>query len=265
MDSPIFCILTKIYFIDKLEFANICYLKFKKAAKGGAEKMKRIISISAKTGHQFLKTLNLVFLSKNMSELFSFIRIGEELHFVDMSGPDLVRSTKYALADAGANVEIFLDLRFIGNSEEVEDIVKKYFVPGMISISSACSVETIIALRRLLPKTKLAMVSLLPDLSPEECNARFGIFPEEKIFEDYNALRNLYQKRISSHDNPEPFDVIMCSPRQLKYLAENILNCLFIVEGEKGTEITGSYQAGSYQMIKLKNFQKACAKESVAS
>lgn len=221
--------------------------------------MKRIVSISAKNGHQFLGALNRIILGKNLSELFSFIRIGEELHFIDMSGPDLVRSTKYALADAASNIEIFLDLRLLGNSEEVEDIVKKYFAPGIMSVSSACSVETIIALRRLLPKTKLAMVSLLSDFSPEECIDRFSLLPEEKIFMEYDALRNSYQKRASGHLNPEPFDMIVCAPHQLRYLQENIVNCLFIVEGEKTAETPGAYQ-----VMRFKNFQKmSFAKEPV--
>jgi len=213
--------------------------------------MKRIIGFNSISSRSLLGTLNRILLEKDLADLFSYLRIGEELHFIDMSGPDLVRSVKYALANSHSHIGIFLDLRLIGTREEVEDILKKYFAPEMLSISAMCSVDTVIALRRMLPKTKLVMVSMLPDISPVECNARFGMLPEEKTFMEYNVLRNLYQKRISDKDNPEPFDAVICSASQVRYLKENILKCRFIIEHEKGAEIPGVYQ-----VMKLKNFHK---------
>lgn len=221
--------------------------------------MKKIIAFDSVSSQKLLRTLNRILSEKDLSDLFSHVRIGEEVHFIDMSGPDLVRSVKLALANSRSNIGIFLDLRLLGTREEVEDVVKKYFAPEMLSVSAACSVDTIIALRRLLPKTKLVMVSMLPDVSQRECESRFGMLPEEKTFMEYSAIRRLYQRRISEKDKPEPFDAVICSANQARYLKENILNCKLIVEQEKGVEITGAYQ-----IIKLKSLEKVSVIKELA-
>jgi hypothetical protein len=220
--------------------------------------MKKIIYLNSMSSRKMLATVNRVLSEKSISELFSYLRIGEELHFTDMSGPDLVRSVKLALANAGSHIGIFLDLRLLGTREEIEDIIKKYFAPDMLSISAVCSVDTIIALRRILPKTRLAMVSMLNDISPVECHERFGLLPEEKTFLEYNAIRQIYQRKISGNDNPEPFDVIICSASQVRYLKENALNCRLIVETEKGIDIPGVYQ-----MMKLNCPERALSLKTV--
>jgi len=221
--------------------------------------MKKIIAFNSMSSRKLLNTVNRILSNKDMSELFSYLRIGEEVHFIDMSGPDLVRSVKLALANAGSNIGIFLDLRLLGTREEVEDVIKKYFAPDMLSVSAACSVDTIIALRRLLPKTKLVMVSMLPDVSPAECESRFGMLSEEKAFMEYKAIRRLYQRGISAKDKPEPFDAVICLASQVRYLKENILNCKLIVEHKKGVEIPGAYQ-----IMKLKSFEKVSVIKELA-
>lgn len=214
--------------------------------------MKKIIGFNSVSSQKLLRSLNRILLEKDLSDLFSYVRIGEEVHFIDMSGPDLVRSVKLALANSRSNIGIFLDLRLLGTREEIEDIVKKYFAPDMLSVSAACSIDTIIALRRLLPKTKLVMVSMLPDVSQGECESRFGMLPEEKTFMEYSAIRRLYQRKISEKDKPEPFDAVICSASQVRYLKENIINCKLIVEQEKGSPET----PGVYQVIKLTSLDK---------
>jgi len=214
--------------------------------------MKKIIGFNSVSSQKLLRTLNRILSEKDLSDLLSYVRIGEEVHFIDMSGPDLVRSVKLALANSRSNIGIFLDLRLLGTREEIEDVIKKYFAPDMLSVSAACSVDTIITLRRLLPKTKLVMVSMLSDVSPAECESRFGISPEEKTFMEYKAVRRLYQRKISEKDKPEPFDAVICSASQVRYLKENILHCKLIVEQEKGSPET----PGVYQVIKLTSLDK---------
>lgn len=192
--------------------------------------MKRIIKFNSARANSFLASLNNVLSDPQLSKLFSYVKIGEEVHFMDVGGPDLVRSVKIALGNNSSHIGMYFDFKFLGTIEEITNILSNYFEPNMLSVSSACSIDAIVELRKRLPQTKLIMSCLAADIGPEECNARFGVTPEEKIFYEYNAIRNFYRRKIKSKENPEPFDGIICSASQSKYLRENISNCLFLVD-----------------------------------
>ena len=165
--------------------------------------MEKIINFQAGSGKSFMYSLNqLISMKQAGFNSISYVRIGEELHSTDMSGPDLVRSAKYALINSHSEMGIFLDLRLVGGKKEVDRILKKYFAPDMLSVSSLCSVETVRYIRRLLPMTKLVMVGMLPDITDQESVLRFDLVPGERMLE-YKAFKRLYAQE--KEVNPEPF------------------------------------------------------------
>lgn len=204
--------------------------------------MKKIISFNLTSSRALLANINQIISQKKISDSISYFRIGEELHFTDMSGPDLICGLKVALVSYAPHIGIFLDLRLLGTKAEVKEVMNKYFAPDLLTVSSACSVATIEYLRKSLPGTKLVMVSTLSDVSPEECHERFGLLPEEKIFLEYNAIRKLYQRKISGRTNPEPFDMIFCRSAEINYLLENISACQFIVQQKKNFSYLNVFQ-----------------------
>ena len=116
----------------------------------------------------------------------------------------------------------------------MENVLKKYAKnpPDILTVSSGCSVDGIIKLSKLLPKTKLAMVSLLTDISKEECNYRFRVNPEEKIYTDIMVIRSFDLPKRAGTYFFEPFDFIVCSPFELPLLNQRLSASFdFIVPG----------------------------------
>jgi orotidine-5'-phosphate decarboxylase len=88
-------------------------------------------------------------------------------------------------------------------------------------------------IREILPNTKLAMVSVLTDISEVECLTRFGMPPALKILTDFLGIKGIYQTPVNQSlpETKEPFEYVVCSPKELLFLKKNLPDCSFIVPG----------------------------------
>lgn len=166
-------------------------------------------------------------------DMVAYIKINDGAHNIDQGGPAIMNYIRHNVPDS---VGIFLDLKIYDVSATMVNVLKKYSIaPDILTVSSQCSVEGIIKLRKLLPeKTKLAMVSLLTDIGEDECSKRFCMKPDEKIIDDLSGIETIYyDKKISDPSLPEHlFDLIVCSPKEVEYLKNNLPNHYgFIVPG----------------------------------
>ena len=186
-------------------------------------------------GKKLLKELTKI-LNSPVSDLLAFIELNDAVHLSDMGGPEVFNSIHFNLANHGIHAGILLDLKIFDVSPIMENVLKKYllFPPDILTISSSCSVDGIIKLRKLLPKTKLAMVSVLTDISQEECFERFDMLPHEKIESDLSRITKVYRRKTAdSNMNPRPFDMLVCSPRELSHLTRKFPEYEFIVLGTR--------------------------------
>ena len=184
------------------------------------------------SGEACLAALKKVLATAGVIGLVSHIKLNDAIHNFDFGGPALVREIRIVLSDLG--IEIFLDLKIFDVSATMENVLKKYtdYPPDILTVSSACSIDGIIKLRKLFPQTRLAMVSALTDVDADECLTRYGMTPQVKIFNDLQNIRFLYKKKVTVEDNLEPFDLVVCSPHELTFLKKNLPDTYgFIVPG----------------------------------
>jgi len=187
------------------------------------------------SGATLLDSFDNLLESSNLIDMVAFIKINDGAHNVDLGGPTLIKIISSKLLERKLPIGIFLDLKIYDVSSTLVNTLQKYLVSPLeiLTVSSQCSVAGIIKLRKLLPQTKLAMVSLLTDIDECECWARFGKAPDKKIFDDLCSISKIYKQKIGDSGNlpPEPFDMIVCSPREVAYLKQKLSNYEFIVPG----------------------------------
>ena len=170
---------------------------------------------------QLIQGLDELMSIPGLSDLLSHIKLNDGVHNPDMGGPECVAILKDVFRAQGRkDIGIFLDLKIGDVSATLENTLRKYAEdpPDILTVSTLCSIDGIISLRKLLPKTKLALLSILTDISVDECLSRYGMFPEVKIYNELKNIRYLYQKKQEG----EPFDLVVCSPRELDFLSKNL-------------------------------------------
>lgn len=201
--------------------------------------MKRIILPldGYKSGEELKQALCVMITSPGMSELISHIKLNDGVHNSDMGGPEVVGMIRRYLEINECEIGIFLDLKIYDVSATVENVLKKYAAcpPDILTVSSACCAQSFVKLRKLMPRTKLALVSMLTDIDRGECQERYGMSPEVKIYNDLMNLQRAYEKASSYAEmvsHPHLVDYLVCSPNELAFLKRNLPNHFgFIVPG----------------------------------
>lgn len=174
---------------------------------------------------EMLMDLERILNEQDTRDLVAYVKLNDAIHNFDESGPNVIQEVRLLAQKLGIEIFIFLDLKLFDVSATLTNVMKKYNLenirPEILTISSNVAVETLIKLRRLLPNVKLAMVSALTDIGEEEFQARFGMSPAVKIYNDLMNIRRLYDKR---EDKPtsEPFDLVVCSYHELEFLVTNL-------------------------------------------
>jgi orotate phosphoribosyltransferase len=196
------------------------------------------------------KAFNKLMDQPDLASLIAYIKLNDGVHNADAGGPALIDALKYKLVTLGLPVGIFLDLKIADVSATVVNTLKKYALGenDIVTVSSSVSVATLIALRPLIPNVKVAMVSALTDMSREECQSRFGQFPEVKIYNDLINIEKLYSEAIGRYQNwphkvVRPFNMVVCSPHELTFLKKNLSDHYqFIVPGIRDAWMLSDHQ-----------------------
>ncbi|MFA4942816.1 MAG: orotidine 5'-phosphate decarboxylase / HUMPS family protein [Patescibacteria group bacterium] len=190
---------------------------------------------------QLLSKLNDLLDSPGLEESLAYIKLNDGVHNVDAGGPFIVSRVKNILRSRNLSAGIFLDLKIYDVSATLVNTLKKYSLssPDILTVSSACSVEGIMELRKLLPEIKLAMISTPTDISKSECLTRFGQSPEVKIYNDLMNIREVCFSKLGDQNKSEPFDLVVCSPHELPFLKRNLPDSYgFIVPGIRDVWMT---------------------------
>lgn len=183
--------------------------------------------VSAETLMDYLRNLLDELAGDELLDYLSYIKLNDGVHNLDAGGPLIVERITEELEKRGLPVEIFLDLKIGDVSATVVNVLKKYqsLLIGILTVSSLCSVETLIKLRQLMPNTKLALLSALTDISREEFQIRFGTTPGMQILKDWQNISAVYARETGKYENwkhPLPFDLVVCSDEESKFLKLNL-------------------------------------------
>lgn len=156
-----------------------------------------------------------------LRSIVSHIKINDAVHLADCSGPCLVFRIRKIIDSFGLSkdVGIMLDLKFGDTSGTLINYGKHYNLTNLdiLTVSSICSTEGLITLRHAFSQSKIALVSVLTEMSRRECLMRWNYLPELKIFRDI-----LFIEECSSKNSRELFDLVVCSPLELPFLRLNL-------------------------------------------
>ena len=189
--------------------------------------------------------------NEDLVKALAMIKLNDAVH-TDIGGPSLIGNIRNLLAEKGIfDIGIFLDLKVYDVSGTMINVLEKYagYRPDIVTVSSQCSVQGIIALHLLLPDTKLALVSALTDMTESECQARFGMSPQMKILNDLENIRSIYKKETAPKEGnsgllpKEPFDLVVCSAKELPFLRKNLPESIgFVVPGIRDSWMNADHQ-----------------------
>lgn len=160
-------------------------------------------------------------------ELVSYLKFNDAVFLPPICGPDFIHQIWLAIRDNtdGQEIGIFLDLKLADTSGTLKNISKHFSslhkCPSILTVRSSLSGKGFLELRKVLPGTKIALVSFLTDNSEKDCLEQYGLFPEEKILHDMRIAQRKYERVCKDSDPEFAFDKVVCSPNELPYLERN--------------------------------------------
>ncbi|MFA4833886.1 MAG: orotidine 5'-phosphate decarboxylase / HUMPS family protein [Patescibacteria group bacterium] len=182
---------------------------------------------------ELLAKLAEILLDPTARELIGAIKINDAAHLPGPRGSAFLAKMRGVIVAGGSDAGIFLDLKLADTSDTNVNTVSRYIndpdkslidpagiyaAPNILTVRESVSVKGWLELRRALPNTKLALVSVLTDMTEVECRRRYGMVPLYKILTDIDNIRLEYAAIRTETDNPEPFDMVVCSPLEVREL-----------------------------------------------
>lgn len=178
-------------------------------------------------GGQVISELTLDVIQPGIGSLVDMFKINHATYASDMTAPGLGLALKGVRGFNGAKYKLFLDSKSGDVAETLAKIAKHWrgIFPEIMTINSLIAVKGFLEIKKQLPETSIALFSVPTDMSVEECKARYnGMTPTEKIFHDCEVYLELWEKFRQSEGldlakiYKKPFDLVVCSPRELDYL-----------------------------------------------
>lgn len=202
----------------------------------------------------FMEKLKEVFFVPSIRDLIAYIKVNDACHIYD-GGVSLLHKVIHFLDEQGLDeVKIFLDLKLADTVGTIKNTLQHYVVfgsrIGIVTLSTSCSVDGICAAKKLLPDSKIALVSLLTDISEEECKFRYNDSPGAKIVDDLFGIIEWH--RSNNKHNPLPFDAVVCSALEVNAVRGALnntesVNLEFIVPGIRDEWMVNDGDAGQQQ------------------
>ena len=173
-------------------------------------------------------------LSTSAKSLISHIKLNDALHLPDCPGPLLVKKIVSLLDELGLkDIKIFLDLKLADTKGTNKNVVSHYNLDeisdriDIITMRAGCSLEGIKAVKKVFPNAKIILVSVLTDMSTEECKDRYGLSPVDKIEKDIDSLIDWIRHSAEN----SLFDGFVCSPSEVEELRSKLSGFIAVTPG----------------------------------
>lgn len=171
-------------------------------------------------------------LNTSANEIISHIKLNDVLHF---GGPSVVAGVIDVLRqyDLHGKIKIFLDLKLADTKGTNKNIVSLYAREDIrdyidiITVRACTSFDGVIAVKDVFPEAKIALVSVLTDMSTEECLNRHDRVPGPKIASDII----FFEEWARDLKQESPFDAVVCSPAEVAFLKNGFPEYQYIVPG----------------------------------
>lgn len=183
-----------------------------------------------------------------MGIMTGYVKLNDANFYPDATAINVHRYVRTLLKHYAPKCGIFLDLKLADTNGTVVNILKNFVdagvAPDILTVRESIGAKGYLMLRRLLPNTKLALVSALTDIPEEEIRERYGMFPALKIINDLINIQAKYDE-IKEDDDPEQlFDMVVCSPLELEMLINNFpVQYQYVVPGIRDAWMTKGQQA----------------------
>ncbi|KKP80192.1 MAG: hypothetical protein A2271_03840 [Candidatus Moranbacteria bacterium RIFOXYA12_FULL_35_19] len=167
------------------------------------------------------------------TQLVAFIKLNDALHFRKV-GPEILAMLSEVKP---TSVRYFIDLKIPDVLQTDKNILRHYveFKPAIVTVSSIVASKSLMAVKEILPETKIALVDTLTDIPEDECLKRYGIPPLEKISKALSDFDELLK-------NDNPIEMVVCSPRETKELKRRFSQYEFVNAGIRSRHMAKDHQ-----------------------
>ncbi|MFH1583126.1 MAG: orotidine 5'-phosphate decarboxylase / HUMPS family protein [Candidatus Falkowbacteria bacterium] len=157
-------------------------------------------------------------------DLIGFVKGNDFFHCDDMPGPVIMRALGKIAVEEKADIGVFLDLKLADVKDTVMNTAKHYADSfpgkGILTVSDKVNGEGFLYLRRVLPNVKLALLSVLTDMKPEDCAFRWGHYPDTMILHMVRRIQAEYEAVRGEKDPKYALDLIVCSANEVAFLRQ---------------------------------------------
>ena len=167
-------------------------------------------------------------------KLVRFVKLNDGLHFSYL-GPAILKKLWPIVPES---VDFFIDVKIADVSESDKNTLLHYaeYNPAIVTVTSAVSAKSLLAVKEALPNTKIALVDTLTDISAEECMRRYRMKPARKI----SGALNFFADELGD-DNP--IQMVVCGPKEVKELKEKFPRYEFITPSIRSPHMAKDHQA----------------------
>ena len=157
-------------------------------------------------------------------DLISHVKGNDLFHCDDMPGPTIMRSLGKIATEEKTDVGVFLDLKLADVKDTDANTARHYADcfpgKGILTVSDKVNGEGFLYLRRVLPNVKLALLSVLTDMKPDDCALRWGHYPDTMILHMARRIQAEYEAVRTAKDPKYAFDLIVCSANEVAFLRQ---------------------------------------------
>lgn len=163
-----------------------------------------------KNPRQLKAMLEKAFSVEGSKEAISHIKVNDAGHMYGEGSRAVEFICNWLEENNLSHIKIWVDLKLPDTSGTDKNILEQYtengIMPDIVTVQACSSLSAVKKVRAEFPDITLALVSVLTDIEEEECIARFGVPPTEKIANDLSYFQD-------NADNA--FDAVVCSPHEL--------------------------------------------------
>ncbi|HHX58246.1 MAG TPA: hypothetical protein GX706_00530 [Candidatus Moranbacteria bacterium] len=193
----------------------------------------------------------------DVGKFVGLVKINDGNFKPDMSAPMISQALQVVAEVTRVNFGIFNDLKLGDVSTTMANYARcfKDHSPEIMTVSTIIEPKGFLEVRRELPNTKIALFSVPTDMTSEQCQRKYWLTPEERILQDIIFFLEEWEKLAQDHDIPTetPFDLVVCSPRELDYLKIGVGDKLgFVCPGIRDSWMNNDHQrrtTGVYEAL----------------
>lgn len=191
---------------------------------------------NCKSAAHLISELTLLMSQPGISDLVGIVKVNDGNYKFDMSSPFMGKALRAVAETTGTDFGLFEDLKTGDVSGTLRNISDCFHGvrPEILTVSAIIATKGFLEIKNRLPSTQIALFSVPTDMTVEECKRKNnGMTPGEKILFDIEFFMEEWGRVTKNNGIHQtgvystPFDLVVCSPRELDYLNDRGMGKLF--------------------------------------